>query len=179
LELEPIPYWKPRACILKLEDPRIVEKFVDSRRTHVIKNKLLERIKSLQQLLSTDDYNKKESHNEAQAIDSIRLMRILAADHSCRKLPMGTISWTLQLSKILYHIRYYKMVCASVSGTRAINARTLLKTRRLAKIEYPITDLVQAETLLDQAFCEFNTYKHNHNNLRQSFIEELATAKAI
>jgi hypothetical protein len=168
LNLKPIPYWTPKARRLKLEDPRIVTKFLTYRRTHAICNKLLERTITLQNLLSTEHYDRSVANQEAQTIDTIRSMGIMAADHQCRKLPMGQISWTPQLTAILYHIRYYKLVCASLSGTRVVNSRTLLKTRNLAKIENPVKDLVQAQDLLNSTFVKFNAYKKNSISLRHT-----------
>jgi hypothetical protein len=154
LNLEPIPYWKPCARRLKLDDQKIVAKFVESRRAHAMQNNLLSRTTNLQQLLTTDNYDREAADSEAQIIDCIRLMGIQVADHQCRKLPMGSISWKPALTKILYHIRYYKLVCASLVGIRKVQ-----KTRKLADINEPITDLASAQSLLAQSFVRFNAYK--------------------
>jgi hypothetical protein len=129
--------------------------------------------------MASENYCKIAAYEEAQNIDELRLSGIRAADHKCRNLPMGQIQWTPRRSAILHRMRYFKMLCASISGSRKVNARTLLKTRLKANIVEPIYDMDTAQAHLLTEFTEFREYKQQHTSLRQEFLDELATAKAL
>jgi hypothetical protein len=108
-----------------MDDPRIVNSFLQIRKKLMIKDDLLSRLKLLNDnILDTTITNLQQQ--ELEVLDNLRVTHILQADQKCRKLKMGNVPWSPTLQASINRIRYFR-ACVSRSQQHKVNSRTLEK----------------------------------------------------
>jgi hypothetical protein len=83
---------------LKVEDPRVTFRYTTELKAYLNKHDLLSRSQALQQQITSP--LSAEHAAEWEYLDSMCTSGILNAKRNCRKLPMGTISWSPQYKLI-------------------------------------------------------------------------------
>lgn len=171
------PTYRPQARRLKLEDPRIVTRFLDIYEAEAKRYNLLQ---LAEQLLN----NNRTTNAQYDHLDNLKQKCRTVADAGCRKLQMGATPWSPDYRQIELLCRYWyqhKRCATAVSESR--NNQTKRKTLdRMAKrcglvhrtgltLNY-ITDMwVNARRL--KAIVENNADQH-----RSTHCQNLADAKA-
>ncbi len=173
------PPWKPQARRLKRSDSRTVHSFLQHRLSHATSFNLLSQIQSLQDQLHADNISISEAQLLLNDLDHIRTCGILQADKKCRRLCMGGIPWSPELSEIIFQIQYFKKHISSILSKSSIHSRTLFKLRRRAKLTTIPQSLEEARIQLSTAFDKFRQLKLQAPLKRSQFLEELAAANAI
>ena len=101
------------------------------------------------------------------------------AERRCRKLQMGAIQWTPELSKIRHSIEVWQLVHKRLQG-RKVKTRTILRKKIKAGMKDTYTDVPKSFAIL-QVRAEYKKYKEyrlNAETKRQTFQEGLAQARA-
>jgi hypothetical protein len=162
---------------LKSEDPRCVIRFIKSRVEHSTKSRLLAKLTELQNNITNNSITLEEGEKILDHLDIIRTEGIRTADKGCRRLPMGKIAWSPQLTHIINRLQYYRLCIKKLSGSK-INARTLFK----AKLKAGTTDIPQnmyeAADSISQIYCEFKELKKSATQTRVTHLENLAAAQS-
>ncbi len=174
-KLPEVPKFKARR--LKCQDPRVIKKY----------NKLLD-----EQLQANDVYNRLDilfrnttegkelgeaQMEEYEKLDNIREEAMIYAEKNCRHLYMGGIQWCPLLTRHRNRIDYLRRCISRKKGTK-INARTLIRKAIKARIDASTFTMEELLKALDKEYEEYKNTKKNHIELRKSFLESLAEAKA-
>jgi hypothetical protein len=167
---------RPTARRLKLEDPRIVERFITAYATAVKDLNLPKRIADL-----TDSVRGRLSipqQEEFEAIDLVRTAAVLEAEKSCRKLRMGNIPWTPQLTQAQRILAYHRL-CYRKSQGHSISTKTIYRAAlRAGRTTNPVS-LVEARTNLRKALDSYRRIKRTATQAtRATYLQSLAVARA-
>ena len=101
------------------------------------------------------------------------------AEKRCRKLKMGGIPWTPELTKIRVSIEVWKLVVDRLNGAQ-IGARTILRKKKKAGMHRIETVVLKAYATdqINKLFGEYRAYLSQKDEKRQTFQHELAVARA-
>jgi hypothetical protein len=172
--------WTPTARRLKLIDPRVVARFLASRKKHDEDHKVLERLQVVHQAFKTNTATG-HHYQELEELDRIRCHNILEAEENCRSLPMGNIAWSpdyqIEAAKIKYLQSCCRLYNPAIKKPR-INSRTLLKQRKKARIKQPITNYEEAHLLIIETYKRFNKIKAHDSTYRLTYLQDLAATIA-
>ena len=171
------PLWRPRIRRLKLEDPRIVQKFIQLRIQHSEKHNLDYIREELDRLLlqgcPIDEWSP-----IFEKLDRLRVQGILEADRRCRRLKCGNIPWSPEVQQCMNRIGYLQACRRKLIFNKPIHSRTLQKLFKKTTLEFPITTGEEATLLLRGLYTELNLLKVKAIQLRGNFLHELAERKA-
>jgi hypothetical protein len=166
----------PSARRLKLQDPRLTERYLSAYYKAVTAANLLQRDNDL---LSQVAGPLSPAQIEAlEAINHERISAMLAAEHQCRKIRAGNIPWTPNFASAQHRLTYYKLSLQRIRG-HPVDAHTVHWAAKRAKIR--ATPLSEADALerfrlachlYKDAKAQSTTAKHT------SFLEGLAAARA-
>ena len=171
------PTWIPRARRLKLEDPRIVQKFLTLRTELLISSSLQMRTTELLHSINIEGMTPGNCAR-LESIDQERVKQILKAESKCRKLPMGNIAWSPKLQQSISHIRYLRSCIHQFRGA-GINARTIVRQlQKCSDLQRPLS-LLDALQQLKHEYTVYNLVKKEAHALRHDFMMSLAQAKSI
>ena len=162
---------------LKLLDPRIVKKYNKLLIKFFRKFSLLDQILLLQDRPSGHLSDEEAANYER--LDAIRIRGMVYAERHCRKLKMGGIPWTPELSKIRHGIEVWKLVLSRLRGG-LVSARTILRKKKKAIMEMVNTNVNKEFALLqiNELFKVYKEYLSQKVEKRQDFQNELAIARA-
>lgn len=167
---------RPSARKLKLEDPRVVDKFLADYSKIVREKSLLERAKRL--LEATDGRLIPAQIQEFEALDLARTEGMLEAERHCRKLKTGAIPWTPEITAAQRRITYHRLSLKKLQGHK-ISAQTVCRAARRAGIQPTLTTESQAQTLLHHSIVAYHQLKkRSGKQARATFLQRLALAKA-
>jgi hypothetical protein len=103
----------PSARRLKLQDPRLTERYLSAYSNAVTAANLLQRANDL--LSQVAGPLSPAQIAALEAIDRERTSTMLAAEHQCRKIRAGNIPWTPNFASARHRLTYYKLRSASDS----------------------------------------------------------------
>ena len=114
-----------------------------------------------------------------ERLDAIRIRGMVYVERHCRKLKMGGVPWTPELSKIRLGIEVWKLVLSRLRGG-LVSARTILRKKKKAAMEMVNTDVNKEFALLqiNELFKVYKEYLRKKIEKRQDFQNELAIARA-
>ena len=120
-----------------------------------------------------------EDASSFERLDAIRIRGMMYAEKRCRKIKMGGVPWTPELTKIRLGIEVWSLVISRLKGC-SVGARTILRKKKKAGLEDVDTNVNQEYALaqindLFQLYKEYLTIKVEK---RQHFQHQLATARA-
>ena len=158
---------------LKCKDPRIVQRYNKLLEEELQKHDVFNRTNKLFQRFSNP--MTKKQIQEYEKIDNIREAAMIYAEKHCRRLYMGGVKWSPQVTSQRVKIDYLKACISRRKGTK-INTRTLIRKSRKAKFDASGMDMYTLSSMLDKAFKEYKRIKQQHVQARQSYLEDLAEA---
>ena len=166
-----------KARRLKTNDPRITNRYNKILKSYFTKVNLPQRVRALQDRI-TQPLND-ETAQEYEKLDKIRIEAMQYAEKNCRKLPMGGIPWTPELSKIRHTIEVWQLVKKRLKGHK-VSARTILRKKIKAGIGEIETNvpLNFANSQVRSEYKKYKEYLLQASLKRQNFQEELAQARA-
>jgi Reverse transcriptase (RNA-dependent DNA polymerase) len=173
------PLWKPAARRLKLENPAIVNNFITTRLKHATENNLLEQLQELKTHMENNTIDYKSGERLLNSLDNVRVDGIKLADKQCRRLNMGMVPWSPELSFIINQIQYYRLCVKRYSTSSHISTRTLYKLKQKARITVTPRNTDEAKVELNKLYKSFKTYKHTAGSRRISHLEQLAGLQAL
>jgi hypothetical protein len=164
---------------LKLQDPRVVKRFIDLYRTWIDSHGLSFRAFALQ---CNATYPLSLEHAaEYEWLDHMKIEGLRHADRHCRKLPMGEVPWSPQLQVLRHKLGYWQLVTKKLAG-RKISTRLIERTRekglidRILLRDITYTEAWEAERLAYKTYMAFK--QASSREARDTFLEELAHAIA-
>jgi hypothetical protein len=164
---------------LKLQDPRVVNRFNEAYRRWIEQHGLSQRAFNLQ---STSKYPLTAQHaEEYEWLDQKKIEGLRHADYRCRKLPMGEVPWSPQLQVLRHRLGYWQLVCKKVAG-RNVSTRLIERTRVKGRVERQfLRDVTFGEAREEEkeAYKRYTAFKRNKSReARDTFLDELAEAIA-
>ena len=162
---------------LKTLDPRVVRKYNKLLKRFYRQFSLVDQVSLLQERATYPLSD--EDASTFERLDEIRIRGMVYAEKRCRKLKMGGIPWTPELSNIRLSIEVWKLVVARLKGC-AVGARTIIRKKKRAGMENIETN-VPIDFAMEQIntlFAEYKEYLTQKVEKRQDFQNQLATARA-
>lgn len=95
------------------------------------------------------------------------------AEKKCRKLHMGGKQWSPILQQARWKIEYIKL-CLSKSRGAKVSTRPLIRLSKKTKLQYQHCSIDDLLVLLSKAHTYYKSIKTEHQQLRQTFLENLA-----
>ena len=162
---------------LKTMDPRVMKKYTKCLKQYFKRFGLLSRIQVLQNRITYP--LSKEIAESYEKIDKIRIQGMKFAEKNCRKLPMGGIPWTPELTQIRLTIEVWTLVIKRMTGCN-VSTRTILRKKKKAGLSMVNTNvqLDYAQKQLNDSFIEYKKYLENSTQRRQDFLHSIAQARA-
>ena len=171
-----IPIAKARR--LKLNDPRVVQRYQTSLDDFFTAHKLYERMRVLRSGIRYGYPLTDAQKREYEDIDTLRDKGMRQAAKRCRKLRMGGRQWSPTLQKARDTILFWTLIRRRLKKCK-VGARRILRLKKKLGIttntELPLQEV---ERYLAKAYKRYKVCRRNDNELRKSFLEELAQAKA-
>ena len=166
-----------KARRLKLQDPRIIKKYVKYLKHFFKRHSLSDQSKLLQDRVTCPIT--KEDALEYERLDKIRIAGMQYAEKRCRKLKMGGVPWTPELSYIRLGIEVWMLVLKRLRGC-LVSSRTIIRKKSRAHMEEINTNVPAefAQLEIDKLFVKYKEYLKESLELRQTFQHELAQARA-
>jgi hypothetical protein len=153
------PLWKPQVRRLQCTNPATVKKFNTIRAKHAKKNNLMYQIERVQEKIKQEQ-QPDAWMNDLEEIDRVRVKGIKKAEKGCRRLKMGSVSWTPEVKLSMDRISYYQRCRLKYVLKRKINSRTLQKWFKKAKLTHKITSKDEAINSLKDEFKEYSILKN-------------------
>lgn len=165
----------PQMRRLKHEDPRVVKRWISSAEENVRKTKIAEKLFNIEnQMDSMTDVMKQE-------YEEILLERkniITQADKKCRKLKTGEVAFSGPIQKQREEIQLWATVVSRKKGTK-VNSRFIQRLEKRVglhnTLKTPLSVAIRKER---EAYTRYYAMKQMDDTLRESWLSELAAAKA-
>ena len=169
---------KASARRLKLDDPRIVHRYLDILDGYLAAHRVYSRTRNFISTYEAGSPLTDAQAKEYEELDQIREAGMLYAEKRCRKLRMGKIQWSPALQKARNLITFWTLVRKRLKGCN-VGARRLIRLKKKLKIKGNTQlPLKEVEVQLKKARERYKVCKHNDKVLRRDFLESLAEAKA-
>ena len=150
---------KPMARLLKLQDPRIVDKFQQYFLAKAHEQHLFERAATLLEIAASGEWTQDRAL-EWEAIEEERLELIKKADRKCRKLRMGNVPWSPEIAKAMKLLLAWTLVRRRFTAAR-VNGRYVRRILTQAHIPFEVLryPLDQVEYFYRAALKNYYTLK--------------------
>ena len=165
---------RPTARRLRLNDPRVVNRYTKSVKKHFHRHNLFSRATTL--FSATEGHLTPGQQEELEAIDAIRLEGMLEAERSCRRLRTGEVDWNPKLTAALHTKRFLTLLRKRQAGHRV--SSTLLRRLRSKSAIHVEGPLATADLrpLIVQANAAIKEVKSSAEVDRDTFLAGLASA---
>ena len=162
---------------LKTLDPRVVKKYNKLLKQFFRKFSLLDQVRLLQGRMTRPLSS--EDASTFERLDAIRIKGMMYAEKRCRKLKMGGVPWTPQLTKIRLGIEVWNLVVRRLHGCD-VSARTITRKKVKAGLKDVDTNVSEAVAIeqINALFLEYKEYLTVKVEKRQAFQHQLAQARA-
>ena len=166
-----------KARRLKTNDPRIMKKYIETLRKFLKKSNMTNRVLELQSRITQP--LDEDTAKEFEKLDRIRIQGMMTAERRCRKLKMGGVPWTPELSRIRNTIEVWQLVLKRLKGYQ-VSARTILRKKNKAGMSQEETNVptCYAISQIRIYFKKYKEYLRTASEKRQTFQDELAQARA-
>ena len=176
----------PSACRLKCKDPRIVQNFHNYYVQKLMENNLLAHCQTLHQQAQQGNWTQ-EMATEWEAIDELWMDFLAQADRKCRKLRMGNVAWSPELSTAIKTVLAWKLLLRRFSNSTSssihrisVNGRYVRRILTqlnipLETLRWPLQQVLQHHQQAVRAYYDLKPFAHQK---RESHLESLAAAIA-
>ena len=175
-KMQDIPRHKARR--LKLDDPRVVGKYLRLLHTYFKTHDIYERVKRLQCQSKTAHITVREIQKEYEAIDKLREKGMHYAERRCRKLKMGGVPWSPKIKKARDTILFWTLVIKYRKKCH-VSVRRILRLKKRLKIQGETKmGMKDLQEELNGAYTKYKKLKKKALDERLNYQEALAQAKA-
>lgn len=172
------PLASPKSRLLRLKDPRDVSRYQDTLVTFLDQHRIPQRANSLLQNLTIHGWHPKMAQ-QYETLDAEITEGMLHAEKACSRRQTGTYLWSLTLARAGEAIRYWKLRRKAFLHLPH-SAQQLDQRRRDANISIDeaatTTTLEGITTKLRDAWTNLRQSQAQHQQLRQDYLTDLATA---
>jgi exonuclease III len=175
LGLFPPPLQKFQARRLKLIDPRVVERYQNILLNLIEAYNLPQQIEEIQAIPQnewTNGYREKY-----QTISVLYRELMIKAERGCRRIFKGAHSWSPEFQVARKKYILWTLVMKHCNGEK-VAVKKILALKNQLKIKSTKVSLEVARYNLQQAKQEYVSVKHKSKRLRESYLEDLASALA-
>ena len=168
---------KAKARRLKLDDPRVINKYLKDLHSIFVRKKVYSRLKTLKKECMGSKLS--SSHQVCyEELDKIRYESMKEAERKCRKLKMGGIPWSPQLQTARDTILFWTLIKKKQKRCH-VSTRRILRLKRKLKIQDELS-CSQQEVVkkINAAYTSYKALKVTALELRLTFLEALAQVKA-
>ena len=171
-----IPRHKARR--LKLDDPRVVDKYNRLLDQHLRSHNVYNRIDQLENKLKQEGRITPELKHQYDSLDKIREEGMKFAEKRCRKLRMGGVEWSPSIQKARNTILFWTLVRKRRKGCK-VSVRKILRMKKSLKIkgEKEMSN-TEIDTEIDKSYQKYKKLRKEAYDLRLTYQEALAQAKA-
>jgi hypothetical protein len=164
---------KAPARRLKCSDPRIVKQFNDTYEAFLRQHKLHEKALHLRQHHGST----LEPHLQRlyERIDQKRNEGVLYAERRCRKIRMGKVPFSEKVQAASTIVDALSLQLSKLQG-RKTSSRLI---QQKAKLPYTALSIDECKSLRKQAIKRYIELKKQGPELRKTFMEQLAEARAV
>ena len=175
-KMNDIPRHKARR--LKLEDPRVVQKYLRLLDSFFKTKGVYNKVTQLTALCKSANTPLPRIQKEYNDIDKLREAGMHYAERRCRKLKMGGVPWSPEIKKARDRILFWSLVDKRRRGCH-VGARRILRLKKRLKVtgETTMTSQQLADEL-DKAYTSYKKLKKKAYDVRLNFQEALAHTKA-
>lgn len=171
------PLVSPEARRMKTDDPKCTKRFLDEYEKYITKNGMHLTAFELQEKLINEPLSPTfiRQYNHLQRL---RHKGIQYGDRRCRKLKKGEVPWSRTLQNAMDHIALWKAVISRKSGTR-VSTRFISRLEKAVKTPNSLKiSKKEAKDKLTQAYKRYYELKKDADELRDSWLRDLAAIKA-
>jgi len=163
---------------LKNTDPRIVQRYTDILSQFIQNHNLLERAYQVQRECTYP--LQPHLQLEMQSIDSLRRLGMLLADRKCRKLPTGAIAWSPTVQRARDLVEIWGLLLKKKEGRR-VSSRLISRGMARHHLMFRVRDITISQIIDNKkaALKAYHSLKQSSTVLRQTYLEELAEARAL
>lgn len=167
----------PKARRLKLDDPRVVRRYLEILDELFRKEGVYQRVKKLHKM-TEDDEELDTIRAEYDKVDKIRYDCMRNAERRCRKLKYGGVLWSPTIQRARDTILFWTLV-GKKRRKCLVSARRILRLKKRLKItgELDLSDM-EVKHKLDEAYDAYKGLRQQAADLRLTYQEALAQAKA-
>ena len=167
----------PQARRLKLDDPRVVRRYLELLEGSFRKEKLYQKTKKLiLKMNSQVDVSKLKK--EYDTLDSIRYSCMMKAEEKCRKLKCGGILWSPKLQKARDSILFWTLISKKRKKCLVSSRRILRLKKKLGITDELVLSDVQVREKIGESYTKYKTLRSQAADLRLTYQEALAQARA-
>ena len=169
---------KAKARRLKLDDPRVVNKYLKELHKLFTRKKVYSRLKALKIAVSLDPTLTPPRRKLYEELDKLRYESMKEAEKKCRKLKMGGVPWSPQLQRARDSILFWTLIQRKQKRCH-ISTRRILRLKNKLKIEKELTlSPKEVAGKISAAYVKYKKLKLKASELRLTFQEALAQVKA-
>ncbi len=162
---------------LKLDDPRVVEKYQMEVERILLSEGAFHKAKRLQDYVQVTGNFDAKAASAFEVLDTIRVKAMKRAEQRCRKLKMGGKQWSPALQRGRDTILLWTLVLRRSLG-RHIGAKRILRLKKKLKVSNTLVSTARAQKEIELAFKAYKVLRKKDTQLSKSYREELARAKA-
>ena len=171
-----IPTAKARK--LKLQDPRVVQKYLDELHSYFIQHHVYKRTTALQESWIPDTPLTDAQAKEYEDIDNLREDGMLQAEQHCRKFRTGKIPWSPALQHARQTITFWVLIRRRLRGCK-VGARRVVRLKKKLGIKGNThLSLSELDKKISKAYKKYRVCKAHAVELRLNYQESLAQALA-
>jgi hypothetical protein len=154
-----------------------LEKYTSLYSQFLQEHNLVERAFSLQTVMTYPANS--AMTDERESIDALRVKGMQEAERKCRKFRTGEVPWSPSLQEIMDRIAAWKLMRRKREGKR-VSSQLLRRKLKSASLESRSSaSLTESIEALNDAYTELKIFKKQAQLKRTSWLEELASARAI
>ena len=171
-----IPTAKARK--LKLQDPRVVQKYLDELHSYFVQHKVYRKLKVLQASWDPGVPLTAAQAKEYEDIDNLRAKGMLYAEQHCRKFRTGKIPWSPALQHARNTITFWVLIRRRLKGCK-VGARRVIRLKKKLGIKGNThLPLPEVDKKIAKAYKKYRVCKTHASELRLNHQESLAQAMA-
>lgn len=168
----------PSARLLKLQDPTCANRFLAYYENYIQRHSLHLTSFEIQEAMLHQPFSPSLQRRCYNRLRIIRLNGLLAAERHCRKLRMGKVPWSRTLQHVMDESALCKAVVLQKEGTR-VSTRFITRLEKAASIKNSLKNtFIESSKLLKEACQRYYTLKKDADDLRESWLKDLAAIKA-
>ena len=163
---------------LKLDDPRVVDRYNTLLHNYFKEHNLFSRVKSLDQEFQEQQHWTPNMVKKYDEVDKIREQGMNYAEKKCRKLRMGAVAWSPAIQKKRNTILFWTLLKRRRKGCHVSMRRILRLKKRLGITNESQLSDSEINTKLDESYVQYKKIKKRDLEERLNYQEALAQAKA-
>ena len=166
---------------LKLEDPRVVDQYLETLGKQLTYHKLYDKVERLNEVSEANEWTN-DNTQQYEIIDTILTESARHADRVVAKRYSGTYEWSPALLRTVNAARYWTLRLKISKGIR-VDGALLSNLREEARLPVQLSDAITKHVdiveNLREARRQMRDHQKRHVELRRTYLEELAEATVL